>query len=163
MESREFQELVDQHYVNLYRFALSLAQNEQDAADLVQEAFSIFARKGHQIRDSSKVKSWLFTTLRREFFALRRDHQRYSDTPPDGETAAELTVEQAHSLDSEAVLNALRRLPLEYREPLTLYYLDDQSYQEIANILNIPIGTVMSRLSRAKEKIRVILSDEHRP
>src|SRR6478736_902677 len=63
----EFQALVDAYYAPLYRFAMSLTRSESDAADLVQDAFVLWATKGHQLQDASKAKTWLFTTLHREF------------------------------------------------------------------------------------------------
>jgi len=65
----EFQELVDAHYQPLYRFAYSLAKNPDKAADLVQQTYCIWAQKGDQLKDRSKAKTWLFTTLYREFLA----------------------------------------------------------------------------------------------
>src|SRR5262249_20576070 len=66
-EAPDFESLVHLHYAALYRFALSLTCNENDASDLTQQTFYIWATKGHQLRDVSKVKAWLFTTLHREF------------------------------------------------------------------------------------------------
>jgi RNA polymerase sigma-70 factor (ECF subfamily) len=156
----DFQTLVDAHYESLYRFALSLSRREADACDLVQQTFSQWARKGHQLRDPSLVKTWLFTTLRREFLATVRKSARYADEPPDEEEGA-LEPHQAESLDAAEVMECLQKLPLEYREPLTLFYLKDVSYQEIAAILDVPIGTVMSRLSRGKARLRKMLTDDH--
>ncbi|MGH8046488.1 MAG: RNA polymerase sigma factor [Chthoniobacterales bacterium] len=157
-ERPDFQQLVDAHYASLYRFALSLARNETDAADLVQQTFTQWARKGHQLRDPSLAKTWLFTTLRREFLGTVRKADRYSDEPP-GDEDASLEPEQAESLDAGEVMECLQKLPLEYREPLVLFYLKDLSYTEIAGILEVPIGTVMSRLSRGKERLRSMLKD----
>lgn len=160
MAAPDFQQLVDSYYEPLYRFALSLARNENDAADLVQQTFSQWGRKGHQLRDPSLAKTWFFTTLRREFLGTLRKSARYSDEPP---TDAEASFEprQAESLDAAAVMECLQKLPLEYREPLVLFYLRDVSYAEIAGILEVPIGTVMSRLSRGKTRLRTMLSDPH--
>jgi RNA polymerase sigma-70 factor (ECF subfamily) len=155
-----FERVVGDHYQNLYRFAPSLSQNEADACDLVLQTFSIYARKGHQLRDGSKVKTWLFTTLRREFFSTRRRSERFVDEPPDEATTPDLSEDRLSSLDGEAVMSALGKLPLEYREPLTLFYLEEHSYQDIANQMDIPIGTVMSRLSRAKRRLRALLENE---
>lgn len=155
-----FEKVVEDHYQNLYRFALSLSQNEADACDLVQQTFSIYARKGHQIRDGSKVKTWLFTSLRREFFSTRRRSERFADEPPDEASTPDLSEERLSGLDCDAVMDALAKLPLEYREPLTLFYLEEHSYQDIANQMDIPIGTVMSRLSRAKRRLRALLENE---
>ena len=158
MAAPDFQQLVDAHYESLYRFALSLARNENDAADLVQQTFSQWARKGHQLRDPSLAKTWLFTTLRREFLGTLRKAARFSDEPPTEEEAS-LEPQQAESLDAAAVMDCLQKLPLEYREPLVLFYLKDVSYAEIAEILEMPIGTVMSRLSRGKSRLRTMLQN----
>ena len=72
MSTQAFTQLVDAHYTALYRFALSLARNGADAGDLVQQTFFIWATKGESLRDASKAKSWLFTTLYREFLRGRR-------------------------------------------------------------------------------------------
>ena len=154
----DFQQLVDAHYEPLYRFALSLARNESDAADLVQQTFSQWARKGHQLRDPSLAKTWLFTTLRREFLGTLRKSARFSDEPP-AEEEGSLEPHQAEALDALEVMECLQKLPLEYREPLILFYLKDVSYNEIAEILEVPIGTVMSRLSRGKSRLRNMLKD----
>jgi len=156
----DFQTLVDTHYESIYRFALSLSRREADAADLVQQTFSQWARKGHQLRDPSLAKTWLFTTLRREFLATVRKAARYADEPP-GEEAGHLEPHQAESLDAAEVMACLQKLPLEYREALTLFYLKDVSYQEIAAVLDVPIGTVMSRLSRGKARLRKMLAEDH--
>src|ERR1044071_5453382 len=73
----DFEELVREHYAPLHRFALSLAGNGSDAGDLVQQTFYVWASKGHQLDDASKVKSWLFTTLYREFLARERKVVRF--------------------------------------------------------------------------------------
>jgi RNA polymerase sigma-70 factor (ECF subfamily) len=77
MHSLNFEEIVDRFYPMLYRFALTLSRNEADACDLTQETFAVWAEKGHLLRDESKVKSWLFTTLYREFISQRRRETRW--------------------------------------------------------------------------------------
>jgi RNA polymerase sigma-70 factor (ECF subfamily) len=146
----------------LYRFALSLSRRESDAADLTQETFLLWASKGHQLRDPSKVKTWLFTSLYREFLARKRQQDRFVEIPEaveniEGETAAPATV--VEQLDGDIVHGALLDLEEIYRAPLTLFYLQQFSYREIAATLEIPIGTVMSRLSRGKEQLRRALAD----
>ena len=73
----EFESLVARYYEPLYQFAFSLARDESDACDLTQQTFCIWAAKGHQLRDASKVKTWLFTTLHREFLGVRRKQTRF--------------------------------------------------------------------------------------
>src|SRR5580700_1442607 len=77
MPPPDFEEIVDRFYPMLYRFALSLARNEPDARDLTQHTFSVWASKGHSLRDASKVKTWLSTMLYREFISTRRREQRW--------------------------------------------------------------------------------------
>lgn len=155
-----FERLVSAHYEPLYRFAYSLAKNEMQAADLTQQTFYIWAAKGHELRDASKAKTWLFTTLYREFLGGRRHETRFPkvslEHAPE-QTAGATPV--AEVIDANAAVEALRGLDENYRAPLTLFYLKQLSYAEIAKVLDIPIGTVMSRLSRGKEVLRQKLAD----
>ena len=154
-------DLVERFYQPLYHFALSLARNEVGAADLTQETFYLWAAKGHQLRDPSKVKSWLFTTLHREF--LRR--HRHSTRFPHHETSEVIdelpviTSTVVDDLDSIIVMQALQRVDEHYRVPLALFYLEDFSYKEIAAMLELPIGTIMSRLARGKAQLRGFLGE----
>ncbi|MFP4540653.1 MAG: RNA polymerase sigma factor [Opitutales bacterium] len=155
----EFEALVAEYYQSLYRFGFSLAKNEADASDLVQDTFLIWARKGSGLRDQSKVKSWLFTTLYREFLRLRRRSVRQADLDPE-EFDRELPAVESdtvNQLEAQDALAALQEVDDIYREPLALFYLDDLSYKEIAATLDIPIGTVMSRLSRGKAQLKRFL------
>lgn len=162
MSSEVFTQLVDAHYMPLYRFALSLAKNSADAGDLVQQTFFIWATKGHGLRESTKAKSWLFTTLYREFLRGRRRDSRATSLEdlPSGETdvAAE-EVDRVARLDAASVVAALQSVDEVFRAPLTLFYLEDLSYLEIAEALEVPIGTVMSRLSRGKAQLRAALAN----
>ncbi|MDF1824827.1 MAG: RNA polymerase sigma factor [Verrucomicrobiales bacterium] len=157
------QHLVDEHYANLYRFALSLARNEAEAADLTQQTYFQLATRGGQIRDLRKAKSWLYTTLRREFLRQRQVSGRFlsidSDETPEWETHEVAADDALRSADASAVMEALTAVSDVFRETLVLFYLDDLSYREIAEILEVPIGTVMSRLSRGKAELRHCLSD----
>ena len=160
MSNEAFTQLVDAHYAPLYRFALSLARNPADAGDLVQQTFYIWATKGHALREAAKAKTWLFTTLYREFLRGRRRDSRavsLEDLPPGGEVAAE-EVDRVARLDAGVVMAALQEVDEVFRAPLTLFYLEDLSYAEIAATLDVPIGTVMSRLSRGKAQLRAVLA-----
>jgi RNA polymerase sigma-70 factor (ECF subfamily) len=159
-----FEKLVEDFYTPLYRFALSLSRKEPEASDLVQQTFFLWASKGHQLRDASKVKTWLFTSLYREFLGRKRQQDRFVD-PENNLAAIEAQTVPAsvvNQLDSEIVHQALFGLEEIYRAPLTLFYLQQHSYKEIAQILEIPIGTVMSRISRGKEQLRLALADRAR-
>jgi RNA polymerase sigma factor (sigma-70 family) len=163
MSTEAFTQLVDAHYAALYRFALSLARNSTDAGDLVQQTFFIWATKGASLRDTAKAKSWLFTTLYREFLRGRRRDQRATsieDLPPGQEIAAE-DIDRVARLDAATVMTALQAVDEVFRAPLTLFYLQDLSYLEIAEVLGVPIGTVMSRLSRGKAQLRAALAGEN--
>ena len=161
MSNEVFAQLVDTHYTPLFRFALSLARREADACDLVQQTFFIWAKSGHQLREKSKAKTWLFTTLYREFLRGRRRDQRQQsieDLPPGAQDVPAESIDQARKLDGQQVVEALQEVDEVFRAPLTLFYLQDLSYQEIADSLDVPIGTVMSRLSRGKGQLRKILA-----
>lgn len=163
MSSEVFTQLVDAHYAALYRFALSLARNSADAGDLVQQTFFIWATKGHGLREAAKAKSWLFTTLYREFLRSRRRDARATsleDLPPGEADLAAEDVDRVARLDAATVMVALQSVDEAFRAPLTLFYLEDLSYQEIAGALDVPIGTVMSRLSRGKAQLRAALARE---
>jgi RNA polymerase sigma factor (sigma-70 family) len=153
----EFAELVDAHYQALFRFGMSLTRNVDRASDLVQETFCIWAAKNEQLRDRSKAKTWLFTTLHREFLNQRRRAAKFSDEPLDeGKAEAMVAPEEdaERQMDGQRAIDLLGALEETYRAPLALFYLQQHSYREIAEILDVPIGTVMSRLSRGKEMLR---------
>lgn len=151
----DFQQLVDQEYATLFRFALSLSKSEADAADLTQQTFFLWAAKGHQLRDRSKAKSWLFTTLYHEFLSRRRREVRFPKVEIEHVREEEMSIwPNVNALDSTTVLEALCDVEEPFRAPLTLFYLEQFSYQEIAAVLEVPIGTVMSRLSRGKALLR---------
>jgi RNA polymerase sigma-70 factor (ECF subfamily) len=161
MSNEVFAQLVDAHYQSLYRFALSLARNSADAGDLVQQTFYIWATKGASLRETAKAKSWLFTTLYREFLRGRRRGGRETfieDLPPGETDVAAEAIDQVAKLDGATVVAALQQVDEVFRAPLTLFYLEDLAYHEIAETLDVPIGTVMSRLSRGKAQLRAILA-----
>ncbi len=156
-----FTELVNTHYTGLYRFALSLARNQADACDLTQQTFYVWATKGHMLRDVSKAKTWLFTTLYREFLRGRRRSTKVGsieDLPPGEADVADNDIDRVRKMDGMAVVEALEQIDEVFRAPLTLFYLEELSYVEIAEALDVPPGTVMSRLSRGKAQLRAALA-----
>lgn len=166
MNNEAFTQLVDAHYAPLYRFALSLARNGSDASDLVQQTFYIWATKGSGLRELAKAKSWLFTTLYREFLRGRRRDQRSSsleDLPAGEKEPVAEDIDRVSRLDAETVMAALQSVDEAFRAPLSLFYIEDMSYQEIADSLDVPIVTVMSRLSRGKAQLRAALERAEAP
>jgi RNA polymerase sigma-70 factor (ECF subfamily) len=163
MQDEVFAQLVDSHYTGLYRYALSLAKSSSDASDLTQQTFFVWAKKGHTLRDLNKAKTWLFTTLYREFLRNKRQSARVTaieDLPPREQQFPADSVDLIAKFDAQTVLASLQEVELIFRAPLTLFYLRDLSYQEIAAALEIPIGTVMSRLSRGKAELRWALAQK---
>lgn len=162
--ANSFENLVARYYQPLYRFAWSLSKSDQDAADLTQQVFLIWAEKGHTLRDPAKVKSWLFTSLYREF--LRQNRRGQMVTAIDQEILETRhdpdLVSSVRRMEGREALEALHELEPVYREPLALFYLEDLAYREIAEILDIPMGTVMSRLARGKARLKEVLSEKIR-
>lgn len=158
----EFEELVNHYYQPLYHFAFSLTHDQAAACDLTQQTFYIWARKGHQLREPGKVKTWLFTTLRREFLSARRHAQRFPHVSTDEPSLnlPAVTSDAARELDGQQALDLLNSLEETFRLPLMLFYLEDCSYREIAAILDIPIGTVQSRIARGKSQLQERLGDD---
>lgn len=160
MTKETFTAVVDRWYDPLYRFAISLCGNPEDAMDLTQNAFQKFARNKDKIQDIAKAKSWLFSVAHREFIDGYRHAKRFPKTALDSapvptDDKSKHTAER--SLDASLALDALSQLDERFRAPITLFYLEEFSYKEISETLSLPIGTVMSRLRRAKDQLRQIL------
>jgi len=157
----EFETLVERHYGALYRFALSLTRQPPDAADLTQQAFLAWAQKGHQLRDRTRVRSWLFTTIHRLFIDSRRRADRYVVEPWEdlGDTLPAPNPERVQQVDVETLLRELAAVDEVFRAPVALFYLEDCSYLEIASILEVPLGTVKSRIARGIAQLQRRLAD----
>ncbi len=162
--AEQFESIVEEHYQPLFRFALSLTRAESDARDLTQQAFYVLAAKGHQLRDLSKVKSWLFTTLHRAHLHMRGTQAPFIDQELQevSETLSNDSPERGTQMDACQALSALGQLDEVYQAPVSLFYLEDYSYKEIAGILEVPVGTVKSRISRGIGLLKkTLLSDDH--
>lgn len=156
-----------EHIDGLYSYALVLTRNHAEAEDLVQETYVRAIQAMNRLRADSNVKSWLFTILRNIWLnQLRRRRTAPQLVEIDAEDgAADIAVETSKDphafyvskVESEQVRGAIQRLSVDFREIILLREYEELSYQEIASILNCPIGTVMSRLGRARSKLRELL------
>jgi RNA polymerase sigma-70 factor, ECF subfamily len=158
-EDLDFESLVARFYGPLYQFAYGLTRTEADAGDLTQQTFYIWATKGHQLRDGSKVKTWLFTTLHREFLNMRRKVVRFPHYELE-EIDHELPVvapQMVNALDAARAVELLGQVAEPYQAALTLFYMEDCSYKDIAEILEVPLGTVQSRISRGLAQLQELV------
>jgi RNA polymerase sigma-70 factor (ECF subfamily) len=160
-------------YMNgLYSYAMVLTHNRMEAEDLVQETYVRAIPAMKRLRAGSNVKGWLFTILRNVWLNQLR---KWRNGPQRIETEVWDDVvdgivepsKDAHDLyvskvETEQVQAAIRGLPIQFREIILLREYEELSYQEIASVLNCPIGTVMSRLGRARKKLRTLLASTGR-
>jgi RNA polymerase sigma-70 factor (ECF subfamily) len=147
-------ELVRAHHAAVYRYAYRLCGNATEAEDLTQQTFLIAIRKVHQVREADKACSWLLAVVRSCFLKSIRKLRPVAvgglEETPEGQ---DLTPE-LDEVDRERLTAAVADLPDEFRVVVLMFYFEELSYKEIASELEIPIGTVMSRLSRAKGHLR---------
>ncbi len=149
---QRFEKLVMALSSDMYRYAYFLCKNQDLAEDLVQETFMRAWRFLGSLRDESKAKSWLFTTLRREFARqFERYQPRFDDVEPDL-----LPGERGSQMEVLVVRRAMLGLPLKYREPIVLQVIGGYSGEEIAEMLGVPRATVNTRLFRARQRLRKI-------
>jgi RNA polymerase sigma-70 factor (ECF subfamily) len=152
---RTVEQLVEDYYAALYRYAYRLSASSVDAEDLTQEAFCTAQLKLGQLRDPECAKPWLFRILRNAYLGRLQDQKRENCVSLDGiGDVAEPLPEPLPEIDPEKLQRALNELPEKFRTPIILYYFEDFSYRDIAEQMELPIGTVMSRLARAKAYLR---------
>jgi RNA polymerase sigma-70 factor (ECF subfamily) len=152
----------------LYSYALVLSRNRTEAEDLVQETCLRAIRAMDRLRPDSNAKSWLFTILRNIWFNQLRQWRTAPeivelDLDGTGPNEVADTAKDAHEIyvsnvEREQVRTAIQQLPVEFREIIILREYEELSYQEIAAVLECPLGTVMSRLARARSRLRDLLS-----
>ncbi len=160
-----FEKIVELHYASLYRFAFTLTRQEEEASDLTQETFCIWAEKGHQLRDRTKAKSWLFTTLHREFLARQKKFIRlpqvdWEENTADLPEAGPLPFERA---DYSTIVRSLAKIDEPFQAAVALFYLEDYTHQEMADILKVPLGTIKSRISRGIAQLQRLMLDRNHP
>lgn len=158
MEVKDFEELALPLFDQLYNFARWLTRDTSEAEDLVQETYAKALRGFSSFRPGTNFRAWMYRILRNSFLTsktgLRTGAPLDEEAPDIAPTPEDLLVQQA---TREAVQQALGELPLHFREILLLCDVEEFSYQEIAETLSIPAGTVMSRLFRARQALRRLL------
>ena len=146
----------------LYNFAHWLTQNREEAEDLVQETFAKALRGFSSFQLGTNFRAWMYRILRNTFLTSRTGLKATMTVPLEAEDdGLELAVESdtpetilIERLNSHLLRGAIDELPVQFREVILLCELEEMSYEEIAETLSVPIGTVMSRLSRARKKLR---------
>lgn len=152
---------------SLYNFARWLAADRDEAEDLVQETYAKALRGFASFEQGTNFRAWMFRILRNTFLTSRTGLKAMVSldaedenpvTPAMADTPESILL---GNLDQEALRAAIAELPVLYREVLLLCDLEEMSYREIAESLSVPVGTVMSRISRARAALRSILSDRY--
>ena len=152
-------------FASLYNFAHWLTQNREEAEDLVQETYLKGLKGFSSFQPGTNFRAWIFRILRNTFLTSRTGLKAAATLPLDDEeqeTTVAVTTRTPESLlmsqvDQQLVQGALEQLPVHFREAIILCDVEEMTYQEISDLLGIPIGTVMSRLSRARRAMRKLL------
>jgi RNA polymerase sigma-70 factor, ECF subfamily len=162
----DFERQIMPHLDAAYSLARFLLRNEQDAEDVVQEA-CLRAFRFYETFRGENSRAWFLKIVRNtSFTALQRTRTNEADVVFDEElhtpeSSTDIGAELDRELDRQTVRAAIEELPPEFREVITLRELEDCSYKEIADIANVPVGTVMSRLARARRQLYLILSKSY--
>jgi RNA polymerase sigma-70 factor, ECF subfamily len=162
VESEAFEAAALPHLNDLYRTAVHLVYDRNEAHDLVQEAYLQAWKAFHRFEPGTNCRAWLFKILINEVRHYRRRWFN-SKTVPEAEQSFEETLAYepsvAEHIQDEDILAALDDIPREFREVVLLSDVQEFSYKEIAEMLGIPVGTVMSRLSRGRKQLRLKLAN----
>jgi RNA polymerase sigma-70 factor (ECF subfamily) len=162
-ELAAWEELVAEWNDRLRYFVRRLIDHEHDAANVLQEVWLSAFRNIGTLRQDARLAPWLYTIARRAVMNHYRGRYRQDETISAEEESVEAATERDELLDidnAELIHFGLNRLRLVEREVLTLYFLDDLSVAEIGDVLEIPPGTVKSRLWKARQELRRILDEE---
>jgi RNA polymerase sigma-70 factor (ECF subfamily) len=153
-------QLIDAHYEALYRYAYRLSGSAADAEDLTQETFGKALARLPQLREPDRAKAWLFRILRNLYLHQVRDEKRHRAVPLDavGDLAGPGGPAEFPEIDPAKLQHALNEMDEAFRTPIILFYFEEFSYRDIAEQMELPIGTVMSRLARAKAFLRTRLA-----
>ena len=152
--------LIEQHIPRLRRYARALTGYRAAADDLVQDTLERALSRFHLWRRGSDLRAWLFTIMHNIFINQARSRMRYPHQALDEPTADALHYREPDWSELRDIGDALARLPVEQRTVVLLVGLEQFTYDEAARVLEVPIGTVMSRLSRARERMRTLLGGD---
>ena len=165
MDRLFFEQLAMPLFDQLYNHACWLTGDRADAEDLVQETYAKALKGFGSFAEGTNLRAWMFKILRNAFLNSRSGLKQNTSYLEDEETGADEAV--AHEVTPEALLlatesqgaifSALEKLPVAHREIILLCDVDEMSYREIAQVLDVPAGTVMSRLARARRNLRAAL------
>ena len=150
----------------LRRYALALVRDRDRADDLVHDCLVLAIGKQHTRREDTDLRAWMFTILHNVFVSQRRRQNIRPDATYLDDTTAQAVGHRANQEDRllwRDMLRALAQLPEEQRIVVLLVSVEDLSYAETATVVGVPIGTVMSRLARGREKLRQLTGSEARP
>ncbi len=135
--------------------------NSARADDLVQDTLERAWSKRYLWRRGSDLRAWLFTIMHNVFVnQLRKNRETQGHAPFDEDNESSAPVAPDHALAMRDLARALEQLPTEYREVVLLVGLEQLSYSEVAKVLNVPLGTIMSRLSRGRERLRALMAGQ---
>jgi RNA polymerase sigma-70 factor (ECF subfamily) len=166
MDPEFFEQMAMPLFDQLYNFAHWLTGNRTDAEDLVQETYAKSLKGFRSFEAGTNLRAWMYRILRNTFLTSRSGLAAQNTVPLEEEDGgADWMVSHQGTPESlllqqegeEAVFSALAAIPVGYREIILLCEIEELSYREIAQVLSIPIGTVMSRLSRARKLLRQVL------
>jgi RNA polymerase sigma-70 factor (ECF subfamily) len=168
LSSGTFEQLAMPHFDRLYNFACWLTHDRHEAEDLVQETYAKALKGFSSFQPGTNFRAWIYRILRNAFLTSRTGLQATATMQLDleGETDVLPAVKETpesillQRSDWQLVQQAMEQLPVAYREVLLLCEVEEMSYQEIASTLGIPMGTVMSRLSRARQALRVAVREK---
>ena len=162
MSNATFEELAMPLFDSLYRYARCLADDRAEAEDLVQETYLKGLRGFVSFRPGTNFRAWMFRILRNTFLTSRTGLRAVPPLPLDAQPLiddATPEMEFIQRVSRESLRQAIEGLPLAFKEVLILSDVEDMSYKDIAETLSIPIGTVNSRLIRARQKVRAALRE----
>lgn len=155
----EIAKLIEPQIPALRRYAFALVRSHEAADDLVQDCLERALSRWYLRRQNGDLRAWLFTMLRNLYInAYHRQQRRGFHVALDEATVPTVAPNQTNQLEVRDVLSALDNLPEDHKSILLLIGVEDLSYEETAKVLGVPIGTVMSRLSRARQSLRALLN-----